>query len=268
MTTIPTGVEKRSRAMAATEPEGVSDRLAHAFHQLIVGLILVGLLLGALFGYVVGSVLPAQVRYASGDRAVQLAHDAMIDQETGLRGYLLVGDEHFLEPYLSGVKALRKQDAAANNALGSDTVMAALLLEMRVAQQAWISQWAFVVAADKAPTDRGQLTAFLFQGKSLFDAYRVRELRLSDSIELRKEVLQRREGLAFGVGLGILAVVAAGFAVVVTRQRRLLRDMLVAPVAAIVAATGQIAMGDLATRVEPQGPLEFRRNWCERQRHG
>jgi diguanylate cyclase (GGDEF)-like protein len=237
----------------------VADRLAHAFRQLIVALIVLGLILGALFGYILGSVLPAQLRYASGDRAVQLANDAMIDQETGLRGYLLVGDQHFLQPYVNGVQSLKTQDAAANDALGSDSVMAPLLLEMRVAQQAWISQWAFVVAADKAPTQRASLTAFLFQGKALFDAYRVRELRLSDSIELRSEALQRRENLAFGVGLGILAVVAAGFAVVVTRQRRLLRDMLVAPVAAIVAATEQIAKGDLSTRIELEGPLEFRR---------
>jgi CHASE3 domain sensor protein len=38
---------------------------------------------------------------ASADSAV-LALTAMLDQETGVRGYLYTGDAVFLEPYLSG----------------------------------------------------------------------------------------------------------------------------------------------------------------------
>ena len=36
---------------------------------------------------------------------LQNAMDAMLDQETGLRGYLITGDENFLEPYHRGGKA-------------------------------------------------------------------------------------------------------------------------------------------------------------------
>jgi CHASE3 domain sensor protein len=252
-------VSHENRSHTSTEKsDGVADRLARAFHQLIATLVVLGLLLGALFGYVLGSVLPAQLRYASGDRAVQSAHEAMIDQETGLRGYLLVHDKSFLQPYRSGLEAVATQDAAASDALGSDAVMAPLLLDMRVAQQQWISQWAVVVAAGRAPTQDAALKAFLFQGKDLFDAYRVRESRLAASIQTKREALQRRLVLAFGLGLGVLIVVAAGLACVVTRQRRLLGAMLVAPVAGIVAATEKIAKGDLGTRVELDGPLEFR----------
>jgi diguanylate cyclase (GGDEF)-like protein len=231
--------------------------LASAFHQLIVPLIVLGLVLGALFGYVLGFVLPTQLRYADGDRAVQLAHDAMIDQETGLRGYLLVHDVRFLQPYHNGLRSLEMQNTDSDKFLGSDPAVASLLLDTQVAQQAWISGWAVVVAAGKAPTQLGPLTGFLFRGKDLFDAYRVQELRLSDTIEARRELLEQREVLAFGIGLGILVFVGAGLAFVVTRQRRLLRDMLVGPVAGIVSATEQIAKGDLATRVESSGPLEF-----------
>jgi len=31
--------------------------------------------------------------------------DAMVDQETGVRGYLITGDERFLEPYHRGGNA-------------------------------------------------------------------------------------------------------------------------------------------------------------------
>ena len=36
---------------------------------------------------------------------LQKAMDAMVDQETGVRGYLITGDEKFLEPYHSGGNA-------------------------------------------------------------------------------------------------------------------------------------------------------------------
>src|SRR5260370_26224219 len=36
---------------------------------------------------------------------LQKAKDAMVDQETGVRGYLITGDEKFLEPYHRGGNA-------------------------------------------------------------------------------------------------------------------------------------------------------------------
>jgi methyl-accepting chemotaxis protein len=33
------------------------------------------------------------------------SNDAMVDQETGVRGYLITGDEQFLEPYHRGGNA-------------------------------------------------------------------------------------------------------------------------------------------------------------------
>jgi CHASE3 domain sensor protein len=36
---------------------------------------------------------------------LQQAMDAMVDRETGVRGYLIAGDERFLEPYREGSNA-------------------------------------------------------------------------------------------------------------------------------------------------------------------
>ncbi len=48
-----------------------------------------------------------KVRLHSRDvlETLQQALDGMVDQETGVRGYLLVGDEKFLEPYHTGSMA-------------------------------------------------------------------------------------------------------------------------------------------------------------------
>ena len=51
---------------------------------------------------------------------LQAAMDAMVDQETGVRGYLITGDERFLEPYRRGGTAYtaaiqRLRDLTADN---------------------------------------------------------------------------------------------------------------------------------------------------------
>ena len=41
------------------------------------------------------------------NRAAEHMLEGMLDQETGLRGYMLTGDDRFLEPYRSGEAELR-----------------------------------------------------------------------------------------------------------------------------------------------------------------
>ena len=41
-------------------------------------------------------------------KTLQSVMDAMVDQETGVRGYLIAGDEKYLEPYHKGIDAYTK----------------------------------------------------------------------------------------------------------------------------------------------------------------
>src|SRR3954452_23447213 len=75
---------------------------------------------------------------SDGDRAVRDAHQAMVDQETGLRAYLVSGDADFLQPYDAGRRHLDESDRIINARLGGDKKLAPLLLQMRVAQRLWI----------------------------------------------------------------------------------------------------------------------------------
>jgi diguanylate cyclase (GGDEF)-like protein len=62
--------------------------------------------------------------------------EAMLDQETGLRGYLLTGDDRFLEPYRSGVSKFAAAVRAAKSSVIRDRATALDL----IAQQGGISQ--------------------------------------------------------------------------------------------------------------------------------
>ena len=124
----------------------------------------------------------------------------MLNQETGLRGYLLVNDPRFLQPYRQGVAAVRTENPMLDRLFGTDSSVSSLLLEMRRLEQAWISQWAQLAAAGHAPRGRAALIAFLFEGKSLFDAYRAKEEALSARVDSRRDGLYNSESVAFAIG--------------------------------------------------------------------
>ena len=237
----------------------IADRVNRVFRRLLALTVLLGVVLAALFSYNLLILRPDQNRYEDGARALQLAHAAMIDQETGLRGYLLVRDDVFLQPYRDGVGETRREDAVLGRTLGSDPDTAPALLDMRVAQQSWTSEWASVVASGNAPTDRSALDRFLLTGKSLFDQYRTKELVLSDNVRSRQDGLDHRRGLALIFGLVAVVVFAAILFEEMLRKRRNLRDAIVEPVADIIAATGSLAAGDLESPVVIHGPGEFAR---------
>ena len=237
----------------------IADRVNRVFRRLLVLTVLLGLVLAALFSYNLLSLRPDQNRYADGARALQLAHAAMINQETGLRGYLLVRDDVFLEPFRQGVAAARREDEALNRSLGTDPDTAPALLDMRIAQQSWSSQWASIVDSGGAPTDRASLEQFLLTGKTLFDDYRAKELVLSDRIRARQDALDRRRGIALIAGLAAVVLFAGILFEEMVRKRRQLRAVVVEPVEDIIEATGALAAGDLESPIVIHGPGEFAR---------
>src|SRR4051794_29919242 len=122
---------------------------------------------------------------------VQVLHSASVDEETGLRGFLATGSIQFLQPYGAAVP----QVSAAEQALRNEHLSAALsadLVAMQVAQQRWFDEWArraadpseaaATGAAPNGPAEQAKLTAFLGEGKSLFDAYRDAETTFANDI--------------------------------------------------------------------------------------
>lgn len=236
---------------------GIADRVNRLFRRLLVITTALTLMLVALFIYILVVVRPAQNRYDDGARALQLAHAAMIDQETGLRGFLLVDEDAFLQPYRQGVATVGREDEVLNRTLGSDQTTAPALLDMRVAQQRWSSEWAVVVACGGAPSSHAALVDFLNKGKSLFDVYRAKELALSDEVQSRRDLLEARRGIALLAGLAATVVFVSLLFVEMVRKRRRLRAAVVQPVDDIIAATAAIAAGDFSSSVVIQGASEF-----------
>src|SRR3954466_10140560 len=85
---------------------GASDGLALQLHRSfrvitrLIGLTLVVTIV--VFGTILLVFQPRVHAYFEGGRAAEAVHEGMLDQETGLRGFLLTGDIDYLMPYEHG----------------------------------------------------------------------------------------------------------------------------------------------------------------------
>lgn len=136
------------------------------------------------------------------------AREAMIDMETGLRGYLLTGDRAYLAPYTSG-RAGYAQAQAQLAALPLDQRLSALVAASRRAAQRWQQDFAQPALAGPVGSGAGAGTdaAAQARAKAQFDAFRA----ASDAVQraVDGERARARDRLQVLLGAGLAAVVLA-----------------------------------------------------------
>ncbi len=204
---------------------------------------------------VVGPQLNRAIDVNNDDHDAQVA---MLNQETGLRGYLLSGQRNFLQPYAQGVRDLAEANQDVANECAGSTSLEAYLLPARVAQQAWISQWAEPSAGSPPPRDLPATLSLLASGKTLFDAYRVPEAALSTEIDAELTRARAAQYAVLGVAAGLEMLLFVIALVVTARQHRRLRHDIVEPVDALLETMRAVRDGDLGATAPPVGPTELR----------
>jgi diguanylate cyclase (GGDEF)-like protein len=230
----------------------LAQQLSRAF-SLFGALVAVGFVLTAL-AYAVSLfwLTPEFDRTRLALAAESNAFAAMVDEENGLRGYLLSHDGSFLEPYLQGKATLAQANQALAANVGSE--FAAAMLGTRLAEETWHQRW-----ADSAADTRANAALLsMSEGKALFDAYRIHEAAFAADLAARVDALRFRERrlVAMRVGLDLAIFVVIFFLAV--RQHRALRESIVVPVAALLGHIGCVRDGRLDATVDPAGPRELR----------
>ncbi|HXN36834.1 MAG TPA: CHASE3 domain-containing protein, partial [Solirubrobacteraceae bacterium] len=139
--------------------------------------------------------------------AIQL-ENGLVNQETGLRGYLIVQQPSFLEPYRQGLatEASAFADLRARTGATGPRV-ARQLTQLRQRISTWRAQYVMPALADVAKMHRLSVTASL-QGKRLFDA--VRRPLTSVQDELNREDVATRSQLSSAANLLQGVLIAAG----------------------------------------------------------
>jgi len=245
-----TAVAERGRGALS-----IDQHLARTFRGL-AALVAAALLVALVtFGLVLRVEQPSLDDLNDGAAAERLANQGMLDQETGVRGWLLAGDPEFLQPYTAGVEELRQGNAEVDDKVGHNSTLAPLVASTRQASQAWTAQWAQPLAAAQPSHDDPTV---LSRGKALFDAYRAREGALRSAIAGQLDSAKRYRDATLRLGALLQMVIFVLALVLTLRQRRRLRTALVTPVGTLLGAMRRARDGDLDSRASEEGPAEIR----------
>ncbi|RKN44243.1 sensor histidine kinase [Micromonospora endolithica] len=184
--------------------------------------------------------------------------NALLDQETGIRGYAVSGDRKDLAPYDAG-RDLERQRMASMRALVAD--FPAVDDEL-AAVQSQSTRWRETVAVPVIEATEREGPA---AGQALVDDRARQEF---DQVRaaadaLQREILRARNDAAADVRsssnlLAVLLIVAAavvalaGIALVLSLER-----MVIRPLTALAGQVREVAEGDYQHRITGSGPPEF-----------
>ncbi len=185
-------------------------------------------------------------------RQARLSQLAMLDQETGLRGFLLSGEVAYLAPYDDGRAAAARSNATLRELVGADPLLDATL----AAAAAW-TEHSEVVGVDHEALTGASRSLFLDRSSQLFSDYRAQIEGLTDALSARREAVIDQQTLFLRLGLGIQLALAAALGATVTVHRRRLRRDLAEPVTDLQHVLGRMADGELGARMAGVGFAEL-----------
>ncbi|MFE2582788.1 ATP-binding protein [Streptomyces sp. NPDC059378] len=188
--------------------------------------------------------------------AVRL-ESALLNQETGVRGYGLTGRTEFLTPYTEGVAAERQAVGRLEDLLSGDEDLADLAAVRRTAGT-WQERIARPVSGSPAATALTLSAERAEEGKTEFDAVR-RALKAQQS-RLQQERQHAADALRRATDLRnwTLAVDALVVAVVAALVFEALRRGITRPLEQVSAGARDVARGRFDRRIAVTGPADIR----------
>jgi signal transduction histidine kinase len=181
----------------------------------------------------------------------------LLDQETGVRGYLLTGNRQLLEPYENGVAAERRQYERIEELVRDEPRMLAALRSIREAADAWRRDHAQPLI-ERRQADEPISAAEMESGKPAFDLIRARLETLNDHLAAARQEARDQlvavERLRDGMFISMIALfLLAGVAMAV-----LLRRAVVHPLDRLREASREVAEGNFGHPIPAHGPADIR----------
>ncbi|MFD3609105.1 CHASE3 domain-containing protein [Streptomyces atroolivaceus] len=247
---------------------GGPGRIARLSVQNWVHLILAGFVLVVCGCLVVGGIVLSRIS----DRTMDLVdriqparsasfqlQNALLDQETGVRGFALTGDTTFLEPYENGMRAERQHLARVRSLTGNEQPYVEDLGRIQKAAQQWRTQRAEpLIAAVRASGPTGASSAPIMRSKAEFDSlrllYAVQQSHLDDARDHARAELDDARVTRDRV----LIALVIGFVLAVVSLSMLLHRMVGRPLGALTAASNKVRSGAFTGRIDVRGPSDVR----------
>ncbi|MGF7238842.1 MAG: sensor histidine kinase [Frankia sp.] len=181
---------------------------------------------------------------------------SVVDQETGLRGYLITGGAAFLAPYVQGratqVPLLQELDHLIGNRPGLGPELADLRDRIFTWERDYADPVARAAQAGKLAAARAIQPHDI--GKAQFDALRAAYTVLDQSLALRSDAARQQVLSAMHHLVVLLAVVGFVFIVLMVLIARALRVWVTTPLGRIGADVREVADGRIEHPVRRVGP--------------
>jgi signal transduction histidine kinase len=204
-------------------------------------------------GVVVNHVDPAMTA------ALRLSN-ALVDQETGVRGYVLSGEPRFLEPYRLGRRQEQRASADLRRLTAFDLAaqVRADTARVELVAQRWHEQYAGPVIARIARDGRGPVSpAAIRRGNAMFSAVRAALERQQRDFETLRDAATQRHLSAVrflsGTFIAIAVLMALGIATVIFG----VRVTMIWPLRRISRQVRRVAQGEYGKPVGTGGPSDM-----------
>nr|WP_067686880.1 sensor histidine kinase [Nocardia jejuensis] len=184
---------------------------------------------------------------------------ALLNQETGVRGYALTADPQFLEPFDTGIAAQQVAIERLRTLLDGRTQLLADLDTLERTAATWRHDYAEPRIASITPgsTDRPGGNTTAARGKTAFDDVRAQFVTqntgLAAAADAERVNLTHQRKLRDATLLGMVgAFLIAGLGLTV-----LVRRLIVRPLTALESASRRVADGDFGHHIIVGGPADL-----------
>ncbi|GIH06443.1 histidine kinase [Rhizocola hellebori] len=181
---------------------------------------------------------------------------ALLDQETGVRGYALTGERRFLEPYHAGLSAEQAQIAQLQQLLAQRPEALAALGEVVELARSWRAGTAEPVIT--AVESGASATGLVEKGRQDFDRVRGGLDRLEQQISAARQAARDDLTRAMRWQNTVLVGVLIVFLIAAMLVTMLIRSGVGRPMSRLAAATREVSGGDFEQRIAVDGPADLR----------
>ncbi|NAZ81310.1 SpoIIE family protein phosphatase [Kineococcus sp. R8] len=183
-----------------------------------------------------------------------------VDEETGLRGYQVTGDEMFLDPYTDAQAVVPRLTRQLEQEVARTGERTSLVDAVDSAHTQWLRYARQELARVPLASAGGPVAGTMSTagGKNLFDTLRDRVAEVDEALvdaqavqQQRVAAMQHRLVVVLVASLAVLLVAVVGGCVLMWRS-------VTAPIARLARATRAVASGDLDAQIHEGGAPEVR----------
>lgn len=181
---------------------------------------------------------------------------ALVDQETGLRGYLVSGDQAFLEPYRKGEQAFDRALAEVTSLTSNNPQQQARLEKLRKHAATWhqtVAEKEIALMSKAESREEARAMEAKALGKASMDNIRALVTQIEDTERALLTQRKDEQKAAFSTGYLTAIVGALASVLVAVAAGMVLRGAIASPIVAMTTAMGRLAGGERAVDVPGVG---------------